>query len=242
VVLAGLALASAGGAGPGVAQPNAAQSERRRTRQATDPVLGRQMQADEDLASSSQGPRADSPRISKRCSPTPCPTIRQDDVITASGHVSLQQTTGEVLFADFMELSDHFQNGFMQKRCGCCSPTARDRRQYRAATDGNRTELRRGVYSPCDLCKDDPTAPPLWQLRAGRSSRRRDAHHRVPRCGVSARRLPIVYTPYISHADPTVKRQSGFLCRRSATRRPRRACDDTLFLGDLARTATSPSA
>jgi len=39
---------------------------------------------------------------------------QRTDTITASGHVSLQQPTGEILFADFMELTDRLQNGFMQ--------------------------------------------------------------------------------------------------------------------------------
>ena len=33
-------------------------------------------------------------------------------------------------------------------------------------TAGNRTVLNKGVFSPCRLCEDDPTAAPLWQLKA----------------------------------------------------------------------------
>ena len=32
--------------------------------------------------------------------------------------------------------------------------------------DGNIEQLTKVVYSACDLCKTDPTAPPLWQLLA----------------------------------------------------------------------------
>src|SRR5256885_1294541 len=39
---------------------------------------------------------------------------QRTDTITASGHVSLLMPTGEVVFADFMELRDSLNNGFAQ--------------------------------------------------------------------------------------------------------------------------------
>src|SRR5947207_15671257 len=39
---------------------------------------------------------------------------QRTDTITASGHVSLLMPTGEVMFADFMELRDSLNNGFAQ--------------------------------------------------------------------------------------------------------------------------------
>src|SRR5205814_5280931 len=36
------------------------------------------------------------------------------DTVTASGHVSLLQPTGEVVFADFMEMRDSMSTGFAQ--------------------------------------------------------------------------------------------------------------------------------
>ena len=34
------------------------------------------------------------------------------------------------------------------------------------APRGKINELSRVVYSPCNLCKKDPTRPPLWQITA----------------------------------------------------------------------------
>ena len=79
-------------------------------------------------------------------------------------------------------------------------------------TNGNRTELRRGVYSPCDLCKNDPSAPPAWQLKA------REIDHDKELQLIEFRDAtmeidgwPVFYSPYISAPDPSVKRASGFL-------------------------------
>ena len=33
-------------------------------------------------------------------------------------------------------------------------------------TGGKVNEMRRAVYSTCNLCAKDPSAPPLWQIRA----------------------------------------------------------------------------
>src|SRR5437879_13356052 len=41
---------------------------------------------------------------------------QRTDTITASGHVSLLMATGEVVFADFMELRDQMNSAFAQDR------------------------------------------------------------------------------------------------------------------------------
>src|SRR5207249_6656526 len=79
-------------------------------------------------------------------------------------------------------------------------------------TNDNHTELVRGVYSPCDLCKDDPRAPPLWQLKAREIDHDKELqlvefHHAV----MEIDGWPVFYTPYMSTPDPSVKRASGFL-------------------------------
>jgi len=91
---------------------------------------------------------------------------QRSDTVTASGHVSLLLPTGEVVFADFMELRDSMNNAFAQNVRMLLADRSRLAANTARRTNGNRFELRRGVYSPCDLCKNDPSAPPAWQLRA----------------------------------------------------------------------------
>ena len=97
--------------------------------------------------------------------------------------------------------------------CGCCS-SDRSRLAANAArrTNGNRTDMRRGVYSPCDLCKDDPTAPPAWQLKARQITDDKELKQLEFRDAImEIDGWPVFYTPYMSAPDPSVKRASGFL-------------------------------
>ena len=137
---------------------------------------------------------------------------QRTDTVTASGNVSFLQPTGEILFADFMELRDSMSEGFAKNVRMLLADRSRLAANTARRTNGNRTELRRGVYSPCDLCKNDPSAPPAWQLKA------REIDHDKELQLIEFRDAtmeidgwPVFYSPYISTPDPSVKRASGFL-------------------------------
>ncbi len=137
---------------------------------------------------------------------------QRTDTVTASGNVSFSQPTGEVLFADFMELRDSMNEGFAKNVRMLLADRSRLAANTARRTNGNRTELRQGVYSPCDLCKNDPSAPPAWQLKA------REIDHDKELQLIEFRDAtmeidgwPVFYSPYISAPDPSVKRASGFL-------------------------------
>ena len=137
---------------------------------------------------------------------------QRTDTITASGNVSLLLPTGEVVFAEFVELRDSMSSGFAQNVRMLLADRSRLAANAARRLGGNRIELKRGVYSPCDLCKHDPTAPPAWQFKA------RDISHDKEQKLIEFRDAvleidgwPVFYTPYISAPDPTVKRASGFL-------------------------------
>jgi len=137
---------------------------------------------------------------------------QRTDTVTASGNVSFSQPTGEIVFADFMELRDAMSEGFAKNVRMLLADRSRLAANTARRTNGNRTELRRGVYSPCDLCKNDPSAPPAWQLKA------REIDHNKELQLIEFRDAtmeidgwPVFYSPYISAPDPSVKRASGFL-------------------------------
>lgn len=137
---------------------------------------------------------------------------QRDGVVTASGNVVLVDDSGNLLFADYAELDDTLADGFIH-RIGLL--LADDSRM--AAAGGTRrgdgiTELIRAVYSPCDLCPDNPDRPPLWQLRARHVEHDSEAKDIVYRDAFfDLAGVPILYTPYFSHPDPTVRQRSGFL-------------------------------
>ena len=137
---------------------------------------------------------------------------QRTDTITASGHVSLLMPTGEVVFADFMELRDSLNNGFAQNVRMLMADRSRLVGNAARRLGGNRFELRRAVYSPCELCKNNPTAPPLWQFKAREITDDKETKLIEFRdASLEIDGWPVFYTPYLSAPDPSVKRASGFL-------------------------------
>jgi LPS-assembly protein len=137
---------------------------------------------------------------------------QRTDTVTASGNVSFSQPTGEIVFADFMELRDAMNEGFAKDVRMLLADRSRLAANTARRTNGNRTELRRGVYSPCDLCKNDPSAPPAWQIKAREIDH--DKELRLIEFRDATMEIdgwPVFYSPYISAPDPSVKRASGFL-------------------------------
>jgi LPS-assembly protein len=137
-----------------------------------------------------------------------------NDVMSASGDVTLLEETGEVLFTDHIELSGDLRNGIAKNMRLILADGARV-----AANGGRRinadTELAKAVYSPCNLCEDDPEAAPLWQIKAVRVYHDREQQEiRYEDAWLELGGVPIAYTPYLEHADPTAKRKSGFLAPR----------------------------
>jgi LPS-assembly protein len=137
---------------------------------------------------------------------------QRSDTVTASGNVSFTQPTGEIVFADFMELRDSMSEGFAKDVRMLLADRSRLAANTGRRTNANRTELRHGVYSPCDLCKDDPSAPPAWQLKAREISHDKELQLiEFKDATMEIDGWPVFYSPYISAPDPSVKRASGFL-------------------------------
>jgi LPS-assembly protein len=134
-----------------------------------------------------------------------------NDIVTAQGNVALLEPTGEVLFTDYAELTGNLRNAVIANLGMLLSDNARLAANIaRRSREGTLTELAQAVYSPCEVCAENPD--PLWQIKAERvvydqleeTVRYRDAT--LEFLGV-----PLLYTPYLQHPGPNVKRQSGIL-------------------------------
>src|SRR5215831_6988033 len=124
---------------------------------------------------------------------------QRTDTVTASGNVSLSQPTGEIVFADFMELRDSMTEGFAKNVRMLMADRSRLAANAMRRTNANHTELVRGVYSPCDLCTNDPSAPPLWQLKAREIDHDKELQLVEFRDAVmEIDGWPVFYSPYIS--------------------------------------------
>jgi LPS-assembly protein len=137
---------------------------------------------------------------------------QRQDMVTASGNVSLLEPTGHVLFAEYMEISGDFKSGIIKDLRIRLSDNARIAASGARRTNGNRTEMRNAVYSPCETCATTPNQPPLWQVKATKvvhdQSEKQIEYYDA---WMEVAGVPVLYTPYFSHPDPTVKRKSGFL-------------------------------
>lgn len=131
--------------------------------------------------------------------------------VKAKGNISLLEPTGDVIFADDIVLDDKLEKGFIE-HVKMLMPDE-SRLAGRAATlNGPEKTLINGVFSPCKPCATDSKKPLVWQLKAAKVIHDEEEQQiyyydaKLEFLGV-----PIAYTPYFSHPDPTVKRRNGFL-------------------------------
>ncbi len=132
--------------------------------------------------------------------------------VYANGGVKVTEPDGNVIYADKVELSDDFREGFLEE----LTLVTPDNARFAAATaeriDDNTTIFNRGVYTACKPCQEHPERAPIWQFKAKRIIH--DQKEKVVRYEDATFEmfgLPVAYTPYFQHPDPTVKRKSGFL-------------------------------
>ncbi len=136
----------------------------------------------------------------------------RDQIVSASGRVSLLEPQGDVLFAEYAEVGDDLRDGIVRSIRVLLSNNARFAANGARLSNGNRTEMSKGVYSPCNLCEDDPSSPPFWQIKALRIVHDQgDQTIEYYDATLELGGIPVAYLPYFTHYDPTVKRRSGFL-------------------------------
>jgi LPS-assembly protein len=137
---------------------------------------------------------------------------RNTNVAAATGNVVLLEPDGQVLFSDYAELSEGMRNGVLRGMRAILAENGKLAANGARRTEGKINELSRVVYSTCNLCKEDPSRPPLWQLRA--LSAVQDVEHKRIEYSDAEMEMwgvPVAYFPYFWHADPSVKRASGLL-------------------------------
>jgi LPS-assembly protein len=137
---------------------------------------------------------------------------RNTGVAAAKGNVVLLEPDGQVLFADYAEMTQDMKNGVLRNMRGILAQNGRLAANGARRTEGEINELSRVVYSTCNLCAKDPTKPPLWQIRA--LSAVQDVEHKrieYQDAVMEMYGIPVGYMPYFWHPDPSVKRASGLL-------------------------------
>lgn len=133
-------------------------------------------------------------------------------LVTANGNVVLMEPTGEVIFAEYAELTDAMKEGFVRGLRMLLEEDARLAAVSGQRRGGVETQLNRAVYSPCRQCLEHRPNTPLWQIKARRVTHNQETHDIVYRdARLEILGVPVAYTPYLSHPDPSVDRRTGFL-------------------------------
>ena len=133
-------------------------------------------------------------------------------IVQAIGNASLTESNGEVLLGDRFDISGDLKDGVIYNIGLVLADRSRVAGSGARRSNGIKTEVSNAVYSPCNLCEEDPEAAPLWQLKAVRvihNTEEKRIEYRDAWLEVFG--VPVAYTPYLSHPDPTVKRRSGLL-------------------------------
>jgi LPS-assembly protein len=132
--------------------------------------------------------------------------------LNAVGNVRIKEPDGGVVNADRISLTDDFRDGFIRSFRSVTKDEARIAAATAYRTEGNTTVFERGVFTPCKACETDPDAPPLWRIKAGKITHKKDEGNIYFEDGVfEVFGVPLVWVPYFYYPDPTVKRRSGFL-------------------------------
>ena len=92
------------------------------------------------------------------------------DTVTASGHVSLLEPTGEVVFAEFMELRDSMNNGFATEVRMLLSDRSRLAANTARRVNGNRIQLPGASIRPATCARATRQSPRLGKSRRARST------------------------------------------------------------------------
>lgn len=145
-------------------------------------------------------------------------TLRADRVVynldtgqvIASGNVVLVQADGSSQYADKLELSNELEAGtatdFVARTPGGGVTAAR----FVARGKDGEVELYNAYYTACEVCEEKPT--PSWRIKARQVTQDQDSRTVQYRDATfELFGIPVFYTPYLAHPDPSSERASGIL-------------------------------
>lgn len=144
---------------------------------------------------------------------------KKRDVVTASGNVVMMAPDGNVIFAQQARLTDQMKDGALESFAALIGDNGRLVAARATRTGGVRTVATKAEYTPCKICDKPGQRTPDWAVKASEVIYD-EVHHRIyyHDAVVELEGVPVFYTPFFSHPDPTVKHQTGFLMPDVGTR------------------------
>ena len=134
-----------------------------------------------------------------------------EDRIEAVGNVTLLEPGGEAIYAELLLVSGDLKDGIIEGLRAKLDQNSRLAATSAERIDGARTEMDQAVYSPCPLCAESDSSP-LWQISASKVIHDQEEKEiTYKHAFLELYGVPVLYTPYFAHPDPSVKRKSGFI-------------------------------
>ncbi len=147
---------------------------------------------------------------------------RKTGRVFAQGNARMTDSNGTTVSASEFNLTDDFKTGFINslylEQKGVENGkvvTGRFSSPRAERIEGETTVFNRGIYTTCESCRENPSRPPLWQVKAARiihNNSERTIYYENATLEFAG--IPIAYLPYFWSPDPTVKRRTGFLAPR----------------------------
>ncbi len=132
-----------------------------------------------------------------------------DSVVIASGNVEINTPDGGLVQGNYAKLSGDMKDGIIRQIQYTLSDqsvmTAADARHI----NGTFTEFNEVSYSSCDFCLDGSR---FWEIKTKKMTHDKEAQDMAAQnATLFVSGVPLVYIPYFSYPDPSVKRRTGFL-------------------------------
>lgn len=135
--------------------------------------------------------------------------------MVASGAIELIEPDGNRVYADSLDVTDDFANGFVNALRVETTDNTRFAAESGERVDGREMIFNNGVYTACLPCATRKDKAPLWQVKAERIVQNGETHTiRLERARFELFGQSVAFLPVITVPDQTVKRKSGFLFPR----------------------------
>ncbi len=150
---------------------------------------------------------------------------QQTGRVIARGNIELIEPDGNRIYADELDVTDDFADGFLNALRVETTDNTRLAAESAERVSGNLMILHHGVYTACLPCAKRPGRAPLWQVKAERVVQNGETRTvRLENARFELFGMPIGFLPFIEVPDHTVERKSGFLF-------PTMSIDDNLGFG-----------
>lgn len=141
-----------------------------------------------------------------------------DGIVIATGNVKIYTPDGGLMQGNYAKVSGDLKEGLIRKIRYTLADKSVMTAQKAEHIQGNFTEFENVAYSSCDFCEDGSR---FWEVKAtkmvhDKNEKNISAHNAT----MTVKDVPIMYFPYFSYPDPTVKRRSGFLIPGVKSNRP----------------------